>query len=400
MNTRDYTYVLPPEKIANYPLPQRDTSKLLVYAGGKISHSTFVSLPGHLPADAFLFFNNTKVIPARLHFTKESGATIEIFLLAPLLPSPLLTETMDARGRCTWQCTIGNLKRWPDNVPLKKHIDGVALEASLKDRKLGHVELSWNSNQRFAEVIQAAGETPLPPYIKRRAEAGDRERYQTVYSRFHGAVAAPTAGLHFTPAVFKKLGERNIAHDFLTLHVSAGTFQPIKSEDPHDHVMHEEQIVVSRGNVQNLLATGKTITAVGTTSMRTLESLYWFGAKLMLNGDSAFRIGQDDPYTIQNCPQPGEAIQAVAAYMDRHEMDTLVGETSIFIRPGYAFKICKALITNFHQPASTLILLVAAFVGEDWRKIYEQALKNDYRFLSYGDSSLLMPFTGAAPHRP
>ncbi|MEX2234182.1 MAG: S-adenosylmethionine:tRNA ribosyltransferase-isomerase [Cyclobacteriaceae bacterium] len=391
MNTNEYTYQLPEEKIAIYPLPQRDRSKLLIYKEKQISHSTFISLPDHLPGNAFLFFNNTKVIPARLHFKKQSGSVIEIFLLNPVLPSVLLAETMGTTGNCTWQCTIGNLKKWPEGVILTKKINDLTLSASLIKRKEGLIEFSWNGERSFAAVIQDSGETPLPPYIKRKAEASDRERYQTIYSRLAGAVAAPTAGLHFTPQVFNKLDEKKIGRDFLTLHVSAGTFQPIKTQDADDHVMHEEQIIINRTNVQNLLKPGRSITAVGTTSMRTLESIYWFGAKLLLDADSEFRIGQRDPYSHPNQPDASEAIKAVTAYMDRHQLDSIVGETSIYIKPGYDFKVCKALITNFHQPSSTLILLVAAFVGEDWKKIYEEALNHDYRFLSYGDSSLLIP---------
>lgn len=390
MNLSDYTYLLPTEKVANYPLPRRDASKLLVYADGNISHSTFSCLSEHLPGTSFLFFNNTKVIPARLHFRKPSGAAIEVFLLNPVQPSALIAEAMIATTRCTWQCAIGNLKRWPEGVVLEKDISGTLLTAHLKSRTEGLVEFAWPDGKSFAEIIQLAGETPLPPYIKRKAESADRERYQTIYSHFDGAVAAPTAGLHFTPEVFESLKRRNIGHDFLTLHVSAGTFQPVKAENPEDHVMHEEQIIVSRGNLQNLLASDKFVIAVGTTSMRTLESLYWYGVKLLHDPASDFRISQHDPYTLKQLP-PAEALAAVARYMDHHRIDTFVGETSIFIRPGYTFKVCQGLITNFHQPASTLILLVAAFVGDDWRKIYDEALKNDYRFLSYGDSSLLMP---------
>ena len=391
MNTKDYTYHLPQEKIAVYPLAERDTSKLLVYKEKKISHSRFLSLAEHLPDNAFLFFNNTKVIPARLHFRKESGALIEIFLLNPLKPSGLLAETMAARRQCSWQCTIGNLKKWPDGIALEKEIGEVQLTATLTDRKAGHVEFNWLGGDTFAEIIHRAGETPLPPYIKRKAEASDSERYQTIYSHLDGAVAAPTAGLHFTPAVFSTLKQKNIGHDFLTLHVSAGTFQPIKTEDPEAHVMHEEQIIVTKANVRNLLTPGRLVTAVGTTSMRTLESLYWYGAKLLSDPQCEFRIGQRDAYTFTGPPATEKALQAVMDFMNRNQLDSLVGETSIFIRPGYTFRVCKALITNFHQPASTLILLVAAFAGDDWKKIYEEALANDYRFLSYGDSSLLIP---------
>jgi S-adenosylmethionine:tRNA ribosyltransferase-isomerase len=391
LNTNDYTYRLPQEKIAIYPLPQRDSSKLLVYKEKQIIHSNFLSLPDHLPKDAFLFFNNTKVIPARLHFKKESGAIIEVFLLTPTHPSVVMAETMAAQDQCTWQCTIGNLKKWPEGVVLEKKIAGITLRASLLNRKEGLVQFIWDTRESFAAVIQKSGETPLPPYIKRKAEKTDSERYQTLYSVYDGAVAAPTAGLHFTPEVFENLDKRRIGRDFLTLHVSAGTFQPIKALDPQKHVMHQEQIIITRDNVRNLLVPGRFITAVGTTSMRTLESLYWFGTKLLHNPAEQFIINQHDAYTLTKLPVTEDALKAVLAHMEQNQIDTLAGETSIFIRPGYSFKVCKGLITNFHQPASTLILLVAAFVGDDWRKIYDEALKNDYRFLSYGDSSLLIP---------
>lgn len=390
MNTSDYTYILPPDKIAIYPLSQRDASKLLVYKGGNISHATFSSLAGHLPSGTFLFFNNTRVIPARLHFKKGTGAVIEIFLLNPLGPSPLVSETMASKGKCSWQCTIGNLKKWPTGTILSKEADGLHLIASLKDREKGIVDFTWDVDESFAAIVRRTGETPLPPYIKRHAEKSDEDRYQTIYSRNDGAVAAPTAGLHFTPRVFDALNEKKIARDFVTLHVSAGTFQPIKSQNAEEHIMHEEQIIITRTNVENLLVPDRLITAVGTTSMRTLESLYWFGSKLARDGECEFRIDQNDPYTIDG-PTTREALKAVLDHMDRHGLDELVGETSIYIRPGYSFRVCKALITNFHQPASTLILLVAAFVGESWRTIYEEALHNQYRFLSYGDSSLLIP---------
>lgn len=390
MNTSNYTYDLPPEKIAIYPLPKRDSAKLLIYKKGEISHSIFSALPDLLPPDSFLFFNNTKVIPARLHFMKKSGAMIEIFLLNPVYPSHHLAATMASTQRCTWQCAIGNLKKWPEGVSLEKESEGKILYARISDRGESTVDFSWESGETFAAMLRHAGVTPLPPYIKRKAETSDSERYQTIYSHQEGAVAAPTAGLHFTDAVFANLAEKNIGHDLLTLHVSAGTFQPIKTEDPDDHVMHEEQIIVSRNNVENLLAHDHLVIAVGTTSMRTLESLYWYGAILMDNPEARFTIGQRDAYTITNPPPAKDALNAVHEYMIRNNMNELIGETSIFIRPGYDFKICRGLITNFHQPASTLILLVAAFVGEDWKRIYTEALNKEYRFLSYGDSSLLI----------
>lgn len=391
MITSDYSYDLPPEKIAIYPLPQRDSSRLLVYRHGDISHTVFRSLPEELPENSFLFFNNTKVIPARLHFKKESGALIEIFLLNPLQPSVLLAQAMAATQTCRWQCTIGNLKKWPEGVALEKSIGDIVLKARIFDRQRGIVDFFWEGRLVFADVIRRGGETPLPPYIKRKAESSDAERYQTVYSDREGAVAAPTAGLHFTEKVFRSLEEKDIHHDFLTLHVSAGTFQPIKVDDPDQHVMHEEQIIVNRRNIDNLLAADRFIIPVGTTSMRTLESLYWYGAKLLKHAQCEFNVSQRDPYLIKNPPGARDALKAVSDYMERKGLEDLVGETSILIRPGYSFRICKGLITNFHQPASTLILLVAAFVGKNWKKIYEEALKNDYRFLSYGDSSLLLP---------
>ncbi|MEO5599744.1 MAG: S-adenosylmethionine:tRNA ribosyltransferase-isomerase [Cyclobacteriaceae bacterium] len=391
MNTKDYTYVLPEEKIAFYPLPRRDTSKLLIYENKQVRHSSFISLPEFLPVNTFLFFNNTKVIPARLHFRKQTGAEIEIFLLHPVKPSALLSSTMQAVGSCTWQCTIGNVKRWPAGLTLKTQIEGSELEAELTDREESHVAFRWSGRETFAQILQSSGETPLPPYLKRKADADDQERYQTIYSHSDGAVAAPTAGLHFTEEVFSALKTKNIQHDFLTLHVSAGTFQPIKTDNADDHIMHEEQIILTRTNVQNMLKPDIFITAVGTTSMRTLESIYWFGVNLLENPECEFKVSQYDAYHIQRPPSREKALGAVLQYMDRKKSDQLTGETSIFIKPGYSFKICQALITNFHQPASTLILLVAAFVGEDWRKIYKEALQNDYRFLSYGDSSLLIP---------
>jgi S-adenosylmethionine:tRNA ribosyltransferase-isomerase len=266
------------------------------------------------------------------------------------------------------------------------------LQAELIDREEGLVRLQWTGKISFAEVISQLGETPLPPYLKRKAEASDRERYQTIYSHYEGAVAAPTAGLHFTSEVFESLSKKEISHDFLTLHVSAGTFQPVKVENAEEHTMHEEQIIVSTRNLDNLLVPGRQIIPVGTTSMRTLESIYWFGVQLVKNEKSVFQIGQDDPYRhTNNLPSTREALQAVRHHFTETQQQTIIGQTSIFIKPGYTFKVCNGLITNFHQPASTLMLLVAAFVGKDWKKIYSEAMTNNYRFLSFGDSSLLLP---------
>lgn len=394
VDMRDYSYALPPGRIATFPLPARDQSKLLVYERQKLSHSTFDHVGEFLPKNSTLFFNDTKVIPARLIFHKETGAEIEIFLLNPGNPSPLLQQAMESTEKVRWYCSIGNLKRWTAGISLfLKNDNGFLLEASLLSREEGLVEFSWSrADLSFAEVLQAAGVTPLPPYLKRKAEPLDRERYQTVYSQAEGAVAAPTAGLHFTQQLLSNLSQKGILEDFLTLHVSAGTFQPVKVSDAAAHDMHSEQVVISGRNIGNLLREDKKVVAVGTTSLRTLESLYWFGVKLMHDPGAAFAIAKMDPYEYDGqLPSREEAFRAVAGMMQKKKLERLTGETSIYILPGYTFKVCDGLITNFHQPGSTLLLLVAAFIGADWKKVYAEALQKDYRFLSYGDSSLLLP---------
>jgi S-adenosylmethionine:tRNA ribosyltransferase-isomerase len=391
VNVRDYTYNLPPDRIAIFPLEERDQSKLLVYQHGNISHDKFVDLPARLNSDVTLYFNNTKVIQARLHFVKASGAGIEVFLLKPVKPSALLLSAMQSTATCQWQCTIGNLKRWKEGTVLTSVMDHFNLEATLLDREEGLVEFRWTGDRSFAEVIDAFGETPLPPYLKRAPVEEDKNRYQTIYSRSEGAVAAPTAGLHFTPRVFDLLKNKGIQYHFLTLHVSAGTFQPVKVENAAEHVMHREQVIITRENLIALLDEKRFVIPVGTTSMRSLESLYWYGVKLAINPHAEFQISQVDAYTLKNDLPLSDALQNVQKKMLADQTDRITGETSIYIMPGYKFRVCRGLITNFHQPNSTLILLVAAFVGEDWRKIYDEALRNDYRFLSYGDSSLLLP---------
>ncbi len=389
LNINDYTYNLPQERIALYPLAKRDDSNLLIYNKGEILHKKFNSLSDYLPGDSLLFFNNTKVIPARLHFQKDTGAVIELFLLTPISPSNLMVQAMQAHKTCVWKCAIGNLKRWT-NKPLTKNINDTLLQADLLNREEGYVEFRWNGDLSFAEVVNQSGETPLPPYLKRSAEPEDRERYQTIYSQYEGAVAAPTAGLHFTDNVFESLKKKNISTDFITLHVSAGTFQPVKTENAIDHAMHSEQIIVYRKNVENLLQQ-KFIVPVGTTSMRTLESLYWYGDKLMNDSNAEFLIKQTDSYLPDSMSLKEDALKAILKKMDNDRTDFIVGNSSIFIYPGYKFKVCNAIVTNFHQPSSTLILLIAAFVGEDWRRIYNEAIQHNYRFLSYGDSSLIIP---------
>ncbi len=387
ISIQDFTYQLPEERIALHPLTERDQSKLLVYQKETITHSNFSRLSEFIPANSILFFNNTKVIPARLIFKKDTGAEIEILLLDPVWPSAEVARAMSIQGKCRWHCAIGNLKRWSPNLSLQIARHKLILQADLIDRENGIVEFNWNLPISFSEGIQQLGAIPLPPYIKRKAEERDRERYQTVYSKEDGAVAAPTAGLHFTENIFISLMEKNIAFDYLTLHVSAGTFQPVKVDNVVDHTMHEEQIIITRLNAENLLQK-KTVIAIGTTSLRTMESIYWYGVKLADNPTAPFIINQKDAYQLKALPLK-DALNAVLKKMECENSNHLIGQTSIYILPGYDFKTCDALITNFHQPGSTLMLLVAAFVGEAWRNIYDAALKNDYRFLSYGDSSLL-----------
>ncbi len=391
LNINEYKYDLPQEKIALYPLEERDQSKLLIYRDGEITHSHFYQLDQFLPENSILFFNDTKVIPARLIFQKETGAEIEIFLLNPVSPSPLVAVAMEAKGSSQWHVVVGNAKRWTEGKPLRKKIDGVAFTAHYIDREKSITQFNWTPEHlTFAEIVSLAGAVPLPPYLKREVEASDRERYQTIYSKREGAVAAPTAGLHFTDRVFTKLKTKKIITDFLALHVSAGTFQPVKVENATEHIMHSEQVVISKANLENLIIGDRNIIAVGTTSLRTLESLYWYGVKLHANPEAEFTIAQEEPYrnNNQNLTRK-EAFENVLQKMSHDGADQLLGETSIYIMPGYRFYTVDALITNFHQPGSTLMLLVAAFVGEDWKNIYQQALKNNYRFLSYGDSSLL-----------
>jgi S-adenosylmethionine:tRNA ribosyltransferase-isomerase len=323
-----------------------------------------------------------------LIFKKETGAEIEIFLLDPVWPSPIVALAMSAKQKSQWHCTIGNLKRWKENSKLKIKNSKVELGATLINREKAIVELEWTpSDLTFSEVVKLIGDIPLPPYINRKTEIADKERYQTIYSKEDGAVAAPTAGLHFTEKVFDSLKLKSISYDYLTLHVSAGTFQPVKVQNALEHSMHEEQIIITRENIENLLKQ-RAVIAVGTTSLRTMESVYWYGVKLFNDPKAKFLINQDDAYQLTPIDK-SKALNAVLIKMNDEKTDQLIGETSIYILPGYDFKTCDALITNFHQPGSTLMLLVAAFVGGDWRKIYDEALTKDYRFLSYGDSSLL-----------
>jgi S-adenosylmethionine:tRNA ribosyltransferase-isomerase len=400
---KDYNYPLPDERIAKFPLAERDTSKLLVYQQGNISQDHFRSLPDYLPQGALMIFNNTRVVRARLHFRKSTptqnenslGALIEIFILEPALPVEY-QENFLSRGKCSWYCMVGNLKKWKTGALHQEICIGqerVTLSASrVGTNGTSHeIEFSWNSNHTWAEVLEATGELPIPPYLNRNTEQSDLTTYQTVYSKIKGSVAAPTAGLHFTPEVLSALDAHGIDREEVTLHVGAGTFKPVKSEEIGDHDMHTEHIAVRRETIEKLIRyEGKAI-AVGTTSVRTLESLYYMGI-LAMQGKEDLHVEQWMPYEsdtkgIDTC----QALSALLEYMDKRKIDVLHSSTQIIIAPGYDFHIVRVMITNFHQPQSTLLLLVSAFVKGDWHSIYDYALANDFRFLSYGDSSILIP---------
>ena len=391
INLKDFTYELPKERIAKRPLENRSDSKLLLYKNGIANKDIFRNLDAYIADNSTLFFNDTRVIPSRLHFYKETGAHIEIFLLEPLLPTSDVPSAMLVKNQCTWKSMVGNLKKWKDGQALDLALDdNVRLRASIYNREKQLIDLSWNGDHSFVDILQLVGKLPLPPYIKRDLDESDKERYQTVYSKQEGAVAAPTAGLHFDNDVLKRLSKKNIETSYLTLHVSAGTFQPIKVDNVTDHLMHHEQVEVSRQNVIQLLSS-KNVIAVGTTTMRTLESLYWFGVDLINHGNTVFNVQKLRPYQNDpKLPSRKNVCEAIIAHMDRQGLQKLSGSTEIFLFPGYDFKFCDGLITNFHLPGSTLILLVADFIGSDWRKVYDYALENEFRFLSYGDSSLLM----------
>ena len=392
INISDYNYNLPDERIAKFPLEKRDSSKLLTYVSGNVSTNVFSSLPEILPANSCLVFNNTRVIQARLEFFKSTGSRIEIFCLEPQEPSSY-ELSLSSTQSCVWKCMIGNLKKWKGEV-LKKEVgaDNLVLEAERLETNgnTSYIKFSWNNGVSFAEVLDLLGELPIPPYLNRKTQESDKTTYQTVYSKVKGSVAAPTAGLHFTPEVISALHTKGIKTMELTLHVGAGTFQPVKAEEIGGHAMHAEKIEVSKVFIQSLIENLGNIVAVGTTSVRTLESLYYLGVQLH-NGDTSLLVNQWEPYESEKVLSAREALEAILNYMEKTQSNILYATTQIMIVPGYKFNIVNVLITNFHQPKSTLLLLLAAFVGEKWRELYEYALNNDYRFLSYGDSSVLIP---------
>ena len=397
----DYNYDLPDERIAKFPIAQRDHSKLLVYKHGEVSDDSFYHLPDYLPEGALMVFNNTKVIQARMHFRKETGALIEVFLLEPADPTDY--ELMfQLTSHCSWLCMIGNLKKWKEGT-LKRdfNIKGQPLTLTATRRQMvgnSHwVDLEWNNaNVTFAEILEEVGELPIPPYLNRDTEESDKTTYQTVYSKIKGSVAAPTAGLHFTEDVLHAIDEKGIDREEVTLHVGAGTFKPVKSEEIEGHEMHTEYICVRKETLEKLIVHDAKAIAVGTTSVRTLESLYYMGCRLARNpelSESELHIDQWEPYEERAGEEiaPKEALQHLLSWLERHHLPALHSSTQIIIAPGYEYKIVKMLVTNFHQPQSTLLLLVSAFVKGDWHKIYDYALAHDFRFLSYGDSSLLIP---------
>ena len=398
----EFNYPLPDERIAKFPLPVRDQSKLLLYRHGEVTEDIFTSLPDYLPANSLMIFNNTKVIQARLHFHKETGALIEVFCLEPIQPNDYVLNFQQTE-HAAWLCMIGNLKKWKEGA-LKREITVKGKPLTLTaERGACHgtshwVDFRWNNPEiTFADILEVFGELPIPPYLNRETQESDKETYQTVYSKIKGSVAAPTAGLHFTPRVLDALREKGVALEELTLHVGAGTFKPVKSEEIEGHEMHTEYISVNRSTLEKLVAhEGKAI-AVGTTSVRTLESCYHIGVTLLHNPNATeedLHVKQWQPYetALETAATPAvDALQAIIAYLDRHHMETLHSSTQIIIAPGYEYRIVKAMVTNFHQPQSTLLLLVSAFLHGDWRKIYDYALAHDFRFLSYGDSSLLIP---------
>ena len=427
----DYNYPLPDERIAKFPIAQRDHSKLLLYKHGEVGEDMFYNLPEYLPKGALMVFNNTKVIQARMHFRKtdangdHTGALIEIFLLEPAEPSDyeLMFQTS---GHCAWYCLVGNLKKWKGGALTREiEINGQKITITATRGPIHgtshRIDFTWSLNdQSFAEIIDAIGELPIPPYLNRDTQESDKTTYQTVYSKIKGSVAAPTAGLHFTPEVLAAIDAAGIDREELTLHVGAGTFKPVKSEEIEGHEMHTEYISVRRDTIQKLIDHNASAIAVGTTSVRTLESLYYMGLKVLRDpniSETQLHVSQWEPYGqehIGDCPQehigdcplceqrsvlhgdcplcaPLDSLKALAEWMDAHDLKVLNSSTQIIIAPGYDYKIVKMLVTNFHQPQSTLLLLVSAFVHGDWHKIYDYALAHDFRFLSYGDSSLLIP---------
>lgn len=395
IHIEDYNYSLPDERIAKYPLSSRDSSKLLVYKDSVPQEFAFKEISGILPSDSLMVFNDTKVVPARLHFQRSTGAHIEIFCLEPISPEEYVSM-FAVTERCRWKCIVGNVKRWKNDTltlynPLNdKEIDSMNLCADLVERtgETSIVEFTWKSDAPFSKVLEVCGNIPIPPYLNRETEEVDHDRYQTLYARFRGSVAAPTAGLHFTEEVLNSIREQNIDTETVCLHVGAGTFLPVKSSLVSEHPMHREPFVVSLDLIEKLIAHSGKLIAVGTTSVRTLESLYYVGVSCLENGCPE-DVPQWAPYSREYAYSTEESLSAIVRYMKARDLKELKVGTRIIIVPGFRFRVVDVLVTNFHQPQSTLLLLISAFVGGDWKSIYDFALEHDFRFLSYGDSSVL-----------
>lgn len=391
----DYNYPLPDERIAKYPLGERDGSKLLVYRNGNPEKESFKNISKYIPEDSMMVFNDTKVVPARLHFQRESGAHIEIFCLEPVQPEEYVTM-FAVTDRCRWKCIVGNVKRWKNdtlhlyNPNNDADINDMGLHADLVERcgETSIVEFSWSNGAPFSKVLEICGSIPIPPYLNRDTENIDLERYQTLYARYRGSVAAPTAGLHFTEPVLDSIRAKNVTTDTVCLHVGAGTFLPVKSSLVSEHTMHREPFVVTLELLERLIYRTGSLVAVGTTSVRTLESLYYVGVKCIEDGKPG-DVSQWEPYQRDYTYSVEESLEAIVMYLKENGLSELKVGTRIIIVPGYKFRIVDVLVTNFHQPQSTLLLLISAFVGGDWHNIYDFALENDFRFLSYGDSSIL-----------
>jgi S-adenosylmethionine:tRNA ribosyltransferase-isomerase len=392
----DFDYPLPDSRIAAFPAANRHDSKLLIWQNGQLSDSTFRNLPHFLPSGALMVLNNTRVVEARIIFHKATGAKIEVFCLEPADQYADITTALAQEKTVTWKCMVGRASSWQHQTILEKELgNSITLYAKIISKHSDHflIQLSWiPENISFSEILHLAGSTPLPPYIKRKTETSDLERYQTIYADHSGSVAAPTAGLHFTPEVLQELSDASIDITQVTLHVGAGTFKPVKSEHMAGHEMHAEYIDVSKVLIEKIIANaGSPLIAVGTTSTRTLESLYWIGLKIKNNpslSEDDLRIHQWEPYETAQNISTKESLEAILDWLEKNKKDSLVTKTSLMIAPSYTFRIVDILITNFHQPRSTLLLLVAAFIGEDWKRAYTYALDNDFRFLSYGDSCL------------
>lgn len=402
LKIKDFTYDLPEARIAKFPLDERSAAKLLVYRAGKIQDHAFTELPALLPPQSLLVFNNTRVVQARLFFQRATGSTIEVFCLEPVAPSAEMQQAMQQTHCCTWNCLVGNAKKWKEPelslaIPLANQQTGqLTVRKGERQADSYLIHFSWTpASLTFAEILEQAGNLPLPPYLNRPATAADRQTYQTVYARQEGAVAAPTAGLHFTSQVFRDLAARNIPTQEVTLHVGAGTFKPVKAAEMAGHSMHGEEIYVNAGVIEQLLKhLPHPLIPVGTTSLRTLESLYWLGLRLIREpglGPAELHVPQWLPYENEEAFSPELALKALLDFLSLHQLDHIRATTQLLIAPGYTFKLVTGLVTNFHQPESTLLLLVSALVGSDWRKVYHHALQHGYRFLSYGDSSLLLP---------